>query len=165
MRTHQAENSPTCQADGAAALECDASSLGLSVPATTFLARGSARWTNQLDRLMMAAIAPARAGRGFASIEVLSPRVTYNDTYPVWEALLHDLDADADHDPTDRAGACAKLAAPAATGPWPSAGSVAWMGDGRNRPCHGRPLRHVAGHPWRHLRRPHEPIPVVMRAP
>jgi hypothetical protein len=32
---------------------------------------------------------------------VLSPCVTYNDTYPQWEATLHDLDA-TDHDATDR---------------------------------------------------------------
>ncbi len=110
------QNSPTFQADGAAALDFDAISLGLSIPATTFLARGFARWTDQLDRLMLAAVEHARAGRGFAFIEVLSPCVTYNDTYPVWEASLHDLDADGAHDPADRAGAFAKLASLAATG-------------------------------------------------
>ena len=103
------QNSPTFQSNGTAALEFDAISLGLSIPSTTFLARGFARWTDQLDRLMVAAVEHARAGRGFAFIEVLSPCVTYNDTYPVWEASLHDLDADGDHDPTDRAAAFAKL--------------------------------------------------------
>jgi 2-oxoglutarate ferredoxin oxidoreductase subunit beta len=110
------QNSPTFQSDGNAALEFDAISLGLSIPSTTFLARGFARWTDQLDRLMVAAVQHARAGRGFAFIEVLSPCVTYNDTYPVWEASLHDLDASGDHDPTDRAAAFAKLTALAETG-------------------------------------------------
>ncbi len=110
------QNSPTFQSNGSAALEFDAISLGLSIPSTTFLARGFARWTDQLDRLMLAAVEHARAGRGFAFIEVLSPCVTYNDTYPVWEASLHDLDADGDHDPADRAAAFAKLTALAETG-------------------------------------------------
>jgi 2-oxoglutarate ferredoxin oxidoreductase subunit beta len=110
------QNSPTFQSNGSAALEFDAISLGLSIPSTSFLARGFARWTDQLDRLMLAAVEHARAGRGFAFIEVLSPCVTYNDTYPVWEASLHDLDADGDHDPTDRAAVFAKLTSLAETG-------------------------------------------------
>jgi 2-oxoglutarate ferredoxin oxidoreductase subunit beta len=110
------QNSPTFQSNETAALEFDAISLGLSIPSTTFLARGFTRWTDQLDRLMLAAVEHARAGQGFAFIEVLSPCVTYNDTYPVWEASLHDLDADADHDPTDRAAAFTKLTSLAETG-------------------------------------------------
>lgn len=97
------QNSPTFQSGGAA-LEFDAASLALSIPSTTFVARGFARWTDQLHRLMVSALEHSRARRGFAFLEVLSPCVTYNDTYPIWEASLHDLDA-TNHDPADRAGA------------------------------------------------------------
>jgi 2-oxoglutarate ferredoxin oxidoreductase subunit beta len=79
--------------------------LGLSVLETTFIARGFTRWADQLHRLTVAALAHARAGRGFAFLEVLSPCVTYNDTYPQWEAQLHDLDTDDTYDPSDRANA------------------------------------------------------------
>jgi len=109
------QNSPTAQEERSA-LEFDAISLGLSIPGTTFVARGFARWTDQLEVLMGAAIEHARARRGFAFLEVLSPCVTYNDTYPAWEATLHDLDADPDHDATDRAAAFGALSALGAEG-------------------------------------------------
>ena len=102
------QDSPTAQEEGSA-LGFDAVSLGLSIPGTTFVARGFARWTDQLQMLTVAALEHARARRGFAFLEVLSPCVTYNDTYPVWEATLHDLDGDAGYDPTDRAAAFATL--------------------------------------------------------
>ncbi len=102
------QNSPTYQADGAG-LDFDAVSLGLSIASTTFVARGFARWTDQLHRLTVAALEHARAGRGFAFLEVLSPCVTYNDTYPVWEATLDDLDARESYDPSSRAGAFAAV--------------------------------------------------------
>ena len=94
------QDSPTFQS-GAEALQFDAVSLALSIPTTSFVARGFARWPDQLNRLMVAALEHARSGRGFAFIEVLSPCVTYNDTYPLWEATLVDIDA-AGHDPDDR---------------------------------------------------------------
>jgi 2-oxoglutarate ferredoxin oxidoreductase subunit beta len=53
----------------------------------------------------VAALAHARSGHGFAFLEVLSPCVTYNDTYPQWEAEINDLDADDSYDASDRAGA------------------------------------------------------------
>jgi 2-oxoglutarate ferredoxin oxidoreductase subunit beta len=102
------QDSPTAQEERSA-MEFDAVSLGLSIPGTTFVARGFTRWTDQLQMLMVAAIEHARAGRGLAFLEVLSPCVTYNDTYPEWEATLRDLDADPDHDATDRAGAFGTL--------------------------------------------------------
>jgi len=87
----------------------DAILLGLSVVETTFLARGFTRAPDRLRELIATALAHARAGRGFAFVEVLSPCVTYNDTYPVWEAEYVDLDVDPDHDPSDRAGAFARV--------------------------------------------------------
>ena len=109
------QNSPTAHEERSA-LEFDAVSLGLSIPGATFVARGFARWTDQLHRLTVAAIEHASARRGFAFLEVLSPCVTYNDTYPAWEATLHDLDADPDHDATDRAAAFRALSTLGAEG-------------------------------------------------
>jgi 2-oxoglutarate ferredoxin oxidoreductase subunit beta len=94
----------------------DAIGLGLSIPGTTFLARGFTRWGDQLLRLTKAALEHARAKRGFAFLEVLSPCVTYNDTYPLWEATLHDVDSDPDYDPTDRVAAFGCLTRSAAEG-------------------------------------------------
>lgn len=81
--------------------------LGLGITATTFLARGYSGRSDQLVRLIAAALDHARAGRGFGFVEVLSPCVTYQDTYPVWDAAVLDLDGEADHDPSDRAAAFA----------------------------------------------------------
>jgi len=102
------QESPTAQGEGSGA-GFDAVSLGLSIPGTTFLGRGFARRPDQLQGLMVAALEHARARRGFAFLEVLSPCVTYNDTYPIWDATLYDLDADPGHDPSDRATAFATL--------------------------------------------------------
>lgn len=80
----------------------DAITLGLSIASSTFLARGFASAPEQLNELTIKALEHARAGRGFAFLEVLSPCVTYNDTYPLWEAMVHDLDKDDDYDASDR---------------------------------------------------------------
>ena len=85
----------------------DAIDLGLSIPAAGFLARGFSRHPEQLHRLMTDAVRYAREGRGFAFVEVLSPCVTYNDTYASWEHLTVDVDTLAGYDPTDRAAAFA----------------------------------------------------------
>lgn len=98
------QNSPTRQ--GTPTL--DAVLLGLSVLETTFIARGFTRAPNQLRHLTAAAIGHAREGRGFAFLEVLSPCVTYNDTYPQWETQHIDLDADDTYNPTDRTTAFTK---------------------------------------------------------
>ena len=79
--------------------------LGLSIPGTTFLARAFTRWFDQLRELTVAALEHARSGKGFAFLEILSPCVTYHDTYPLWEAAIDDLDVDDDYDPSDRGGA------------------------------------------------------------
>ena len=81
--------------------------LGLGVTATTFLARGYIGRPEQLVRLITAALDHAGSGGGFAFIEVLSPCVTYQDTYPRWDAEVYDLDAEPGYDPADRAGAFA----------------------------------------------------------
>ena len=97
------QDSPTALVDSSPAF--DAIDLGLAIPGTTFVARGFARLPDQLRQLSRAAMEHARAGRGFAFLEVLSPCVTYNDTYAIWDSGLHDVDADADYDSTDRIAA------------------------------------------------------------
>ena len=81
--------------------------LGLGITASTFLARGYSGRPDQLVRLIAAALDHARSGRGFGFVEVLSPCVTYQDTYPAWDAAVHDLDEESGHDPRDRAAAFA----------------------------------------------------------
>ena len=79
--------------------------LGLSIQASTFIARGFARHPDQLVRLTAAALDHARSGAGFAFLEVLSPCVTYQDTYPAWDAEALDFDEIDGYDPSDRAAA------------------------------------------------------------
>ena len=81
--------------------------LGLAIMSSTFLARGYSGRSEQLVRLLGAGLDHARGGGGFAFVEVLSPCVTYQDTYPIWEAAVYDLDEEPGYDPSDRAGAYA----------------------------------------------------------
>jgi len=81
--------------------------LGLAIMSSTFLARGYSGRPEQLVRLLGAGLDHARGGGGFAFVEVLSPCVTYQDTYPIWEAAVYDLDEEPGYDPSDRAGAYA----------------------------------------------------------
>jgi 2-oxoglutarate ferredoxin oxidoreductase subunit beta len=115
------QRSPTRPAEpGQVDGRLDAVQLGLSISATTFLARGYSGWSDQLARLAKQALEHARARRGFAFLEVISPCVTYWDTYPVWEQMLVDVDADPDHDPADRAGAFVLTSTLAAEGRLPA---------------------------------------------
>lgn len=81
--------------------------LGLSLRSSTFVARGFTRRSEQLVDLMVAALEHARSKAGFAFLEVLSPCVTYQDTYPAWDAAVVDVGGIAGYDPADRAGAFA----------------------------------------------------------
>jgi 2-oxoglutarate ferredoxin oxidoreductase subunit beta len=83
--------------------------LGLAVPGSTFVARGYSGWYEQLLRLTRAALEHARQGRGLAFLEVVSPCVTYQDSYPRWEQVLHDLDQDPEHRGEERAAAFARV--------------------------------------------------------
>jgi len=103
------QHSPTHVSEYASHVEepMDAALLGLSIPATTFVARAYSGWFEQLVRLTRMALEHARAKQGFAFLEVISPCVTYEDSYPNWEQALYDIEADASYDPEDRAGAFA----------------------------------------------------------
>jgi 2-oxoglutarate ferredoxin oxidoreductase subunit beta len=90
------QDSPTREIPRAAPEEdpLDAMMLGLSIPGTTFLARAITTRSEQLNELVLKGLNHAREGRGMALVEVLSPCVTYNDTYPDWMNKVHDVDAD-----------------------------------------------------------------------
>ena len=79
--------------------------LGLSLPGTTFLARGYSGQMDQLNELTDAAITHSREGNGFALLEVISPCVAYNDRYQDWRSQLHDVNSEPGYDPTDRGAA------------------------------------------------------------
>lgn len=83
--------------------------MGLSIPGSTFLARGYTGHPAQLLELTVAALRHSEGGRGMAYLEVLSPCVTYNDTYRDWRSAVYDLDAEEGYDPTSRAVAFARL--------------------------------------------------------
>ncbi|NIP38108.1 MAG: 2-oxoacid:ferredoxin oxidoreductase subunit beta [Candidatus Dadabacteria bacterium] len=87
----------------------DAIMLGLSIPSTTFLARGFSGHPEQLEELMIAAIKHTEEGHGFAFLEVLSPCVTYYDTHREWRFRVFDVNDDENYDATDRAGAFKKM--------------------------------------------------------
>jgi len=80
----------------------DVMMLGLSIQSTTFLARAITTRSEQLSDLMLMGLNHAREGKGMAFIEVLSPCVTYNDTYSQWMNKVYDLDADPDYRNDDR---------------------------------------------------------------
>jgi 2-oxoglutarate ferredoxin oxidoreductase subunit beta len=90
------QDSPTKEVSVSAPEEepLDAMMLGLSIQSTTFLARAITTRSDQLNRLMLMGLNHARDGKGMAFIEVLSPCVTYNDTYPQWMNKAYDVDAD-----------------------------------------------------------------------
>ncbi|MEM7294029.1 MAG: thiamine pyrophosphate-dependent enzyme [Pseudomonadota bacterium] len=85
--------------------------LGLSIPGSSFLARAYSGEPAQLSRLTQAALTHAREGKGFAYLEVLSPCVTYNDTYREWRAKIIDMDADESYNATNRAESFMRLQA------------------------------------------------------
>lgn len=98
------QDSPTKEVPVAAPEEdpLDVMMLGLSIQSTTFLARAITTRSDQLNRLMLDGLNHAREGKGMAFIEVLSPCVTYNDTYPQWMNKVHDMDEDPDYRNDDR---------------------------------------------------------------
>jgi 2-oxoglutarate ferredoxin oxidoreductase subunit beta len=83
--------------------------LGLSIPGSTFLARAYTGEPAQLLELTTAALQHAKSGRGFAFLEVLSPCVTYNDTYRAWRTEVYDVSEEPDYDPTNRAAAFVRM--------------------------------------------------------
>ncbi len=83
--------------------------LALSIPGSTFIARGYSGQPAQLLNLTIAALKHTAAGRGMAYLEVLSPCVTYNDTYREWRTNVYNVDDDTDYDRKDRAAAFTRM--------------------------------------------------------
>ena len=84
--------------------------LGLSIPGSTFLARGYSGQPAQLLQLTLAALRHTSAGHGMSYLEVLSPCVTYNDTYREWRTNVFNIDSEDGYDPGNRAGAFERMA-------------------------------------------------------
>jgi 2-oxoglutarate ferredoxin oxidoreductase subunit beta len=89
-------------------LPFDAVETALSIPSTTFIARGFSGNQAQLTDLLKAAITHANSSKGMGFLEVLSPCVTYNDTYKLWREQVHNLDAESGYDKSDRIGAMSR---------------------------------------------------------
>jgi len=83
--------------------------LALSIPGSTFIARAYSGQPAQLLNLTIAALKHTAAGYGMAYLEVLSPCVTYNDTYREWRTNVYNIDDDADYDRNDRAAAFTRM--------------------------------------------------------
>ena len=98
------QDSPTRDHPTAAPAEegLDAMTLGLSLTGSSFLARGFSGAPEQLHSLMVQALEHAHAGKGMAFLEVLSPCVTYNDTYPLWDAMVRDVNTDPTYNNNDK---------------------------------------------------------------
>jgi 2-oxoglutarate ferredoxin oxidoreductase subunit beta len=96
--------SPTAQVgfEGTKEIPFEPILMALSIRSTTFVARGFSGNQSQLQFLMKEAIQHANSGKGFAFLDVLSPCVTYNDTYAEWRRTTVDLNADKSYDPTNR---------------------------------------------------------------
>jgi len=87
----------------------DAIATALSFESTSFIARGFSGNQPQLTELMKKAITHANESKGFAFLEVLSPCVTYNDTYKEWREKVYNLDTDKDYDPSNKLLAFTKV--------------------------------------------------------
>ena len=83
--------------------------LGLSIPGSSFIARAYTGQPAQLLNLTIAALKHAAQGHGMAYLEVLSPCVTYNDTYREWRTSVYDVDEESGYDPSDRAAAFTRM--------------------------------------------------------
>jgi 2-oxoglutarate ferredoxin oxidoreductase subunit beta len=80
----------------------DAVMTALSIQNTSFIARGFSGNQTQLTELIKKGIAHANALKGMAFIEVLSPCVTYNDTYKEWREQVYNFDSEKGYDPQNR---------------------------------------------------------------
>ncbi len=86
----------------------DAVMTALSIQNTTFIARGFSGNQVQLTDLLKKGIQHANSLKGFAFIEILSPCVTYNDTYKEWREQVHNFDAETSYSPKSRVMAFAR---------------------------------------------------------
>lgn len=81
----------------------DAILAALSVRTTTFIARGFSGKPEQLTYLLKQAMQHVKQGNGLAFFEVLSPCITFNDTYKIWRLSTLDVETYQGYNPKDRA--------------------------------------------------------------
>jgi 2-oxoglutarate ferredoxin oxidoreductase subunit beta len=105
----------------------DAAQMGLTIPGSTFLARGYVGQAQQLVGLIDAGLQHVKDKRGFAFIEVISPCTTFNDNYPSWREMLVNLDSNESYDSGNRAAAIGNYAEIVAEGRMPS--GLIYQGD------------------------------------
>jgi 2-oxoglutarate ferredoxin oxidoreductase subunit beta len=105
----------------------DAVQMGLTIPGSTFLARGYVGQAQQLVGLIDAGLQHVKDKRGFAFIEVISPCTTFNDNYPSWREMLANLDSNESYDSGNRAAAIGNYAEIVAEGRMPS--GLIYQGD------------------------------------
>lgn len=96
--------------EGNVEMPFDAVMTALSIQNTTFIARGFSANQGQLVDLLKKGLQHANALNGFAFVEVLSPCVTYNDTYKEWKEKVYNLDAEASYAPNSRISAFTRSA-------------------------------------------------------
>lgn len=80
----------------------DAIMTALSVPGANFIARGFSGAPKECTQMITEAIRYNKERRGFAFVEILSPCVTYNDTFKLWREKVMNVDKVPGFDPTDR---------------------------------------------------------------
>ncbi len=80
----------------------DAVLTALSIPAASFIARGFSGTPKEATALVTEALRFTQERKGFAFVEILSPCVTYNDTYDLWRERIEDVGKRPGYDPADR---------------------------------------------------------------
>lgn len=95
--------------EGNVDLPFDAVLTALSIQNSSFIARGFSGNQQQLSEIIKKGIEHANSLKGFAFVEVLSPCVTYNDTYKDWREQVYDLDSEKNYDPNDKSMAFARV--------------------------------------------------------
>ncbi|MCL4324655.1 MAG: thiamine pyrophosphate-dependent enzyme [Candidatus Thermoplasmatota archaeon] len=85
----------------------DAVLTALSVAGSGFIARGFSGSPKEATNLITQALRYTQERNGFAFVEILSPCVTYNDTYDLWRSKVQDVGKLPGYDKSDRGKAFA----------------------------------------------------------
>ena len=83
----------------------DAVLTALSVSSAGYIARGFSGAPREAAQYITEAIRYNKERRGFAFVEILSPCVTYNDTYQLWRQQVESVEKIEGYDKSDRAKA------------------------------------------------------------
>jgi 2-oxoglutarate/2-oxoacid ferredoxin oxidoreductase subunit beta len=80
----------------------DAVLTALSLPSAGFIARGFSGAPREAAQYITEGLRYNRERKGFAFVEVLSPCVTYNDTYQLWRQQVENVEKIPGYDRADR---------------------------------------------------------------